>query len=91
VPVYAAPARLDLGDGAHADVLGELGRGAQAVVYRVRHGGAEYALRVLHQTGEQDPAALRELHRQAALLAGLDVPACPGCTRPAPRAATRTS
>jgi diguanylate cyclase (GGDEF)-like protein len=77
VPVYAAPARLDLGDGAHADVLGELGRGAQAVVYRVRHGGAEYALRVLHQTGEQDPAALRELHRQAALLAGLDVPGLP--------------
>jgi hypothetical protein len=43
--VYAAPGTLELGKDAGLEVLGELGRGDQAVVYRARRGGAGLAVR----------------------------------------------
>ena len=59
------------------DIIGELGRGAQAVVYRVRHQGAEFALKLLHDSadGNQAAAAFR---RQAGLVACV---AHPGVTQ----------
>ncbi|GGQ54955.1 diguanylate cyclase [Couchioplanes azureus] len=47
VPVEPAAVQSELGDAAGLQVLGELGRGAQAVVFRVRHAGTDYALKML--------------------------------------------
>jgi serine/threonine protein kinase len=57
------------------EVLGEIGRGAQAVVDRVRRGDTEYAMRVLHAGFGHDPAPLREFRRQTAPLACVRDPA----------------
>ncbi|GAA0810252.1 diguanylate cyclase [Spirilliplanes yamanashiensis] len=52
-------------------VLGEIGRGAQATVYRVRRGGAEYAMKVLRPAGPADGAEQTAFRREAALLAAV--------------------
>ncbi|HEU5107048.1 MAG TPA: serine/threonine-protein kinase, partial [Micromonosporaceae bacterium] len=50
-------------------VLGELGRGAQSVVYRVSRGGAEFAMKVLRSAHGGDDRAVTAFRREAALLA----------------------
>ena len=69
--------RLEPGDAAGLEVLGELGRGAQAVVYRVRYQGREYALRLLRESIAANPSGVREFRRQCALLAAIDNPGLP--------------
>ncbi|RSM40104.1 hypothetical protein DMB66_57560 [Actinoplanes sp. ATCC 53533] len=56
-------------------VLGELGRGARTVVYRVTRDGHDRAMKVF--PGGSDPAAMQDLRREAALLAWTDHPALP--------------
>ncbi|MET0418569.1 MAG: AAA family ATPase, partial [Actinoplanes sp.] len=56
------------------EVLGEIGRGSQAVVYRVRRGGELYALKVLRAMADHDEAAAVALRREVALLATVDHP-----------------
>ncbi|MEV8506216.1 diguanylate cyclase [Actinoplanes sp. NPDC051475] len=75
MPAEPAAVQSELGDAAGLEVLGELGRGAQAVVYRVRRGGTQYALKML--LDEPHPEGLREFRRQAALLASVDSPNVP--------------
>lgn len=55
------------------DVVEELGRVAQTIVYRVRRDAREYALKVL-QTTAGDDEALDRLCREAARLACVDHP-----------------
>lgn len=58
-------------------VLGELGRGAQSVVYRAaRAGGDEFAIKIL-SVAPGDREALPSLRREAALLAGVVHPGLP--------------
>src|SRR5687768_3272851 len=57
---FTAPAGLE--------VVNELGRGAQTVVYRVRRGGREYAMKVLVTAAGED-GSLEQFRREAALLA----------------------
>jgi predicted Ser/Thr protein kinase len=47
--VFVAPGIIELGDDAGLEVLGELGRGDQAIVYRARRGGRYYAVKVLRR------------------------------------------
>ncbi|PRY18717.1 diguanylate cyclase [Pseudosporangium ferrugineum] len=75
VPAEPAAVQSELGDAAGLEVLAELGRGAQAVVYRVRREGTDYALKMLRD--EPRPEDLRAFHRQAALLAAIDSPNLP--------------
>ncbi|MFC7531860.1 diguanylate cyclase [Actinoplanes sp. GCM10030250] len=56
-------------------VAGELGRGRQGVVYRVRRGGREYALKVL--APDETGSALGALRREAAKLATIRHPGVP--------------
>src|SRR6266545_104006 len=56
------------------EVLEELGRGAQTVVYRARRGGSEYALKLLRGPAPDDEQALAAFRREAALLACVDHP-----------------
>nr|WP_240948391.1 diguanylate cyclase [Planosporangium mesophilum] len=56
------------------DVVGEIGRGAQAVVYRVRRGDAEYAMKVLQPSRADEEADARAFRREAALLASISAP-----------------
>ncbi|GAA2539803.1 hypothetical protein GCM10010435_03930 [Winogradskya consettensis] len=76
VPAEPAAVQWELGDVAELEVLGEIGRGAQAVVYRVRRDGTEYALKSLLQD-DLRPERLREFRRQAALLASFASPNLP--------------
>jgi diguanylate cyclase (GGDEF)-like protein len=62
------------GDVAGLHVLGEIGRGAQAVVYRVRRGDSVYAMKVLHVTGMADEEYAQAFRREAALLASINDP-----------------
>lgn len=72
----AAGSPLDFGDG--LEVVGELGRGAYAAVYRVRRDGVDYALKALHhQPDDVAGRSLLEFRREAALLALLDHPGVP--------------
>src|SRR5882724_51312 len=64
----ATSGALEITDIPGIEVLGTLGRGANATVYRVRHGDGEYALKVLE--GVTGPAELAAFRREAALLAG---------------------
>jgi eukaryotic-like serine/threonine-protein kinase len=64
----ASSSAVEITDIPGIEVLGTLGRGANAAVYRVRHGDAEYALKVLE--GVTGPAELTAFRREAALLAG---------------------
>src|SRR5688572_23027111 len=50
-------------------VLGALGEGAQSVVYRVLHSGAEFAMKVMHPSLQPDRQAVEAFRREAALLA----------------------
>ncbi len=70
------PAFPGLGDGfvAGLEVLGELGRGAQTAVYRVRRQGVEYALKVLKTPVADDQPALVAFRREAGLLTCLTHP-----------------
>lgn len=73
---------LVLGDDAGLVVLRELGRGDQAVVYHARRGTADYAVKVLGlkvtgRDGVRHADAIRDFHRQAALLACADAPGLP--------------
>ena len=65
------------GDVAGLELLGEIGRGAQAVVHRVRRGGVEYALKLLRHDTRPHPEQAREFRRQAALLACIQNPGLP--------------
>jgi len=58
------------------EVLSELGRGAETVVYRVRRQGKEYALKLLITAGP-DPKALTTVQREAALLGCVGHPLLP--------------
>ncbi|GIF01071.1 diguanylate cyclase [Paractinoplanes rishiriensis] len=59
---------------AELEVISELGRGADTVVYRVRRRGAEYALKVLTATDERALVAVR---REAALIGSVGHPLLP--------------
>ncbi|WP_305782307.1 diguanylate cyclase [Symbioplanes lichenis] len=77
--VPAEPAAAQFEPGAYdagLEVLGEIGRGAQAVVHRVARGGTEYALKQL-LADDLDPDRRREFRRQAALLAAITSPHLP--------------
>jgi diguanylate cyclase (GGDEF)-like protein len=78
-PAEPALLQLEPGDAAGLEVLGEVGRGAQAVVHRVRHREhrREYALRLLRDSAAAGPDAVREFRRQCALLAAIDNPGLP--------------
>src|SRR4051794_17332934 len=58
-------------------VVGELGRGARTVVYRVRRGGAEYALKLLEELSGDTTDTLAAFRREAALMASIDHPGLP--------------
>jgi diguanylate cyclase (GGDEF)-like protein len=58
-------------------VVAELGRGAHTVVYRVRRGGAEYALKLLDEPAGDGGEQLAGFRREAALMASIDHPALP--------------
>jgi serine/threonine protein kinase len=62
------------GDVAGLEVLGEIGRGAQAIVYRVRRGGSMYAMKVLQPAGVDDESYVLAFRREAALLASINDP-----------------
>jgi serine/threonine protein kinase len=72
-PVDAADVEQP-GDIAGLEVLGEIGHGAQAVVYRVRRGGREYAMKVLRLRGVDDESYALAFRRETALLASIDAP-----------------
>jgi tRNA A-37 threonylcarbamoyl transferase component Bud32 len=55
------------------EVLEELGRGAETVVYRAGRDGAEYALKLL-QPSSRRARGMRDFRREAALLACVDHP-----------------
>ncbi|MGC9665842.1 diguanylate cyclase [Planosporangium sp. 12N6] len=59
------------------DVLEELGRGAETVVYRVRRRGVEYALKLLTSSDIDTERALAAARREAALLSCVDHPLLP--------------
>lgn len=65
---------VELGRVPGLEVLEELGHGAQTVVYRVRRGGSQYALKVLQGSGRDDDRALVAFRREAAMLACVDHP-----------------
>src|SRR3954453_4166210 len=65
----AEPAHAHPGGDAVASVPGEIGRGAQTTVYRVRREGRDYAMKVLRQTGPEDAADQLAFRREAAMLA----------------------
>ena len=56
------------------EVISQLGRGADTVVYRVRRRGAEYTLNVLTSA---DAASLTAVRREAALLGSVGHPLLP--------------
>ncbi|HEY3007600.1 MAG TPA: serine/threonine-protein kinase, partial [Micromonosporaceae bacterium] len=58
------------------EVISELGRGAETVVYLVRRQGRECALKLLTNAGN-DPRALMALRREAALLGSVGHPLLP--------------
>ncbi|GII23096.1 diguanylate cyclase [Planosporangium mesophilum] len=59
------------------EVISELGRGAETVVYRVRRHGVEYALKLLGAPGVDADRALAAVRREAALLGCVDHPLLP--------------
>ncbi len=59
------------------DVVSELGRGAETVVYRVHRDGREYALKLLTAAGANNSHALAAVRREAALLASVGHPLLP--------------
>ncbi|MEU8615129.1 hypothetical protein AB0C29_44805, partial [Actinoplanes sp. NPDC048791] len=65
-PAEPALLQLEPGDAAGLEVLGELGRGTQAVVHRVRLRGQEYALRLLRDNNSASNEGERQFSRQCA-------------------------
>ena len=63
------------------NVVAELGRGADTVVYRVRLRGGEYTLKVL--TTSRGQRALAAVRREAALLGSSATRCCPASSRSA--------
>ncbi len=59
------------------DVLAELGRGAETVVYRVRRQGRDYTLKLLASDRGDSDQLLRALRREAALLGCVSHPLLP--------------
>jgi diguanylate cyclase (GGDEF)-like protein len=59
------------------DVVEELGRGAETVVYRVRRQGVDYALKLLTSPDVDTERALAAVRREAALLASVGHPLLP--------------
>src|SRR2546421_614860 len=57
------------------DIVGELGHGAHAVVYRVRRQGAEFALKLLRLSGDGDGRATVAFRREAGLVGCVNQPA----------------
>jgi len=58
-------------------VLGRIGRGASAEVYRVRRGASEYALKLFRTEGNDRQTIDVAFRREAALLACIDHPGLP--------------
>ena len=56
------------------EILDELGRGAENIVYRARRGDGEYALKLQRRAGDGDIAAARAFRREAAILSQLRHP-----------------
>ncbi len=56
------------------EILDELGRGAENVVYRARRGDRDYALKLHGRAGDGDIAAARAFRREAAILSQLRHP-----------------
>ncbi|GID92654.1 diguanylate cyclase [Amorphoplanes digitatis] len=77
LPAEPEQIQFEPGDAAGLEVLGEIGRGAQAVVHRVRYRGREYALRLLRSDAAQHPEQAQEFRRQSALLAAIVSPGLP--------------
>jgi len=71
--------QLGITPGAFPDleVLEEIGRGAETVVYRVRRRDAEYALKLLTRTSGDAERSLNAVRREAALLACVGHPLLP--------------
>src|SRR5205823_9757143 len=59
------------------EVISELGRGAETVVYRVRRQGADYALKLLTRVDGDAARALTAVRREAALLGCVGHPLLP--------------
>jgi eukaryotic-like serine/threonine-protein kinase len=59
------------------ELVAELGRGAETAVYRIRRGGADYALKTLHRPVLEDDQLVAAFCREAALLARVNHPAVP--------------
>jgi diguanylate cyclase (GGDEF)-like protein len=59
---------------AGVEVVAEVGRGAHAVVFRVRRGARPYALKVFRSTWRDDDVRGAAFRREAALLAGVNHP-----------------
>ncbi|MCA2216952.1 diguanylate cyclase [Jidongwangia harbinensis] len=70
-----APATGDLG--ADVEFAGRIGGGANSVVYRVRRGGADYALKMLTVQAADSDRMATAFCREAALLARIDHPGVP--------------
>ena len=84
-PEAAAAARV-----AGIEVVAEIGRGAHAVVFRVRRGPRPYALKVFRSTWRDDGVQGAAFRREAALLAGVSTPAWCASTRSAWQATARS-
>src|SRR2546423_10520301 len=71
VPCVRSEAFSDL------EIVAEIGRGADTVVYRVRQHGRDYALKVLTRIQADPDAALTAVRREAALLGCVGHPLLP--------------
>jgi diguanylate cyclase (GGDEF)-like protein len=58
-------------------VVGELGRGAETVVYRVRRGAEEYAVKLFTNVNADPARALTTVRREAAVLGSIGHPLLP--------------
>src|SRR5262249_55166449 len=59
------------------ELISELGRGAETIVYRVRRGGTDYTLKLLTHVGGDAARALTTVRREAALLGCVGHPMLP--------------
>jgi len=67
----------DLGLGDDVEVLAELGRGAKTVVYRIRRGGTDFAVKMLQSSPLVTAGDVAAFRREAALLARVSHPGVP--------------
>jgi serine/threonine protein kinase len=59
------------------ELISELGRGAETIVYRVRRGGTDYTLKLFTRVGGDAARALTTVRREAALLGCVGHPMLP--------------